>query len=102
MVAVPTFVSLCDSNLVTLFLCVPLTRDSLHLFYYKKGERVKVRTWVRIHLDHLVSETMKEDILYELSSRSKKTARSRNKNEKAKESKRGFYRSDIVCNLLIE
>jgi hypothetical protein len=45
---------------------------------------------------------MKEDILYELSSRSKKTARSRNKNEKAKESKRGFYRSDIVCNLLIE
>jgi hypothetical protein len=88
--------------LISLSLCVPLTRASLHLFYYKKGERVKVRTWVGVHLDHLVSETTKEDILYELSSRSKKTGKSRNKNEKAKEIKRGFYRSDIVCNLLIE
>jgi hypothetical protein len=88
--------------LVSLSLCVPLTRDSLHLSFYKKGERVKLPTWVRVHLDHLVSEMAKEDILYELSTRSKKTAKTRNKNEKAKESKRGFYRFDIVCNLLIE
>jgi hypothetical protein len=48
--------------LVSPSLCVPLTRDSLHLFYYK--ERVKLPTWVRVHLDHLVSEMTKEDILY--------------------------------------
>jgi hypothetical protein len=28
---------------VTLFLCVPFTRNSLHLFYYKNGDRVKIR-----------------------------------------------------------
>jgi hypothetical protein len=38
--------------LVSLSLCVPFTRDSLHLFYYKKGERVKVPTWVLVHPDH--------------------------------------------------
>jgi hypothetical protein len=48
--------------LVSLFLCVPFTRDSLHWFYYKKGERVKLPTWVQVHHDHLVQETRKEGI----------------------------------------
>jgi hypothetical protein len=29
----------------------------------KKGERVKLPTWVRVHPDHPVSETTKEAIL---------------------------------------
>jgi hypothetical protein len=41
--------------LVSLFLCVRFTMDSLHWFYYKKpGERVKLPTWVQVHPDHLV------------------------------------------------
>jgi len=30
--------------------------DSLLWFYYKKGETVKLPTWVQLHPDHLVRE----------------------------------------------
>jgi hypothetical protein len=30
---------------------------------YKNGERVKLPTWVQVHLDHLVGETRKEAVL---------------------------------------
>ncbi len=42
--------------LVAVFLCVRFTMDSLLWFYYKKGETVKLPTWVQLHPDHLVRE----------------------------------------------
>ncbi len=83
--------------LVSLFLCVRFTMDSLHLFHYKKKEKES-----SYQLGFRFALTRKEGILQELCSRSQKTEKSRKKNAKEKESKGGFYRSDIVCNLLIE
>jgi hypothetical protein len=36
------------------FRCVSFTRDSLNLFHYKKGEIVKLPTWVQVRPHHPV------------------------------------------------